>query len=112
MGSDEIREEIARFMSETTPIDEPVNKKSCLPKVILLTMAGVLVFMLSFSYNPEPESRNNAKPTVYYPIEKPPIEINIKAASANDFPKIRIGPGCSFFGNNMRHSAESNTLDI
>jgi hypothetical protein len=100
-------------MSETTPIEEPDKKKLYFPKIILLTIAGILVFMLSLSYNPDPKSTNaSTKPPVYYPIEKPPIEINIKAASADEFPKIRIGSGCSFSRNNTRHSANNNIQDI
>ncbi len=88
------------------------KKKSPILKVALVTLAGILIFTLSFTYNPK-ESQIVADDTPkYYPINGSQIEITVKAASADDFPRIRIGPGCSFFKSKPKMAGKNHNQNV
>jgi len=98
MNNEEIKNEIAQFMRETTPVEKPTkSKKPLLLKVVFVSLAGILIFALSITYDPQTTTSGTDTAPKYHPIEKSHIEITVKAASADDVPRIRIGPGCSMF---------------
>jgi hypothetical protein len=80
----------------------PIKTRRSPLNYFLRLVVIMLVSMLTISYTPSHQRNHTAKTPVYYPIDSSRIEITVKAASADDIPKIRIGPGCSFFRSQKR----------
>lgn len=51
----------------------------------------------TITYSPSKPMDREQKGPKYYQIDNAKIEITVKAASADDLPNIRIGPGFSFY---------------
>ena len=108
---EQIEQEMKELIQELEP-DEPEESKKQFnyPRLLLFAAAGVLFFGLTVTFIPDPKPVvvYQIQDTIAYPINQKGTEITVRTLEPGEnFPNIKIGPGCSMTRRSKPKSEDS-----